>query len=466
MLCFGVEKRKGLEMKKTIFLLATCLSFPCWAGLNDGILAYNNGMYPNALMELTYLQEEGNPIATYYLGKMYLDGAGVVQDKNRALSYFRAADSGFYFPATALMGKLLLESGETQAGLTALKTATLAGESEAAFQLGLFYSDPNQPEFNLNQAYGYYLIAALAGNMKAQYQLAEMYLEGRGVPLDYKSGFTWMTRAAKQGYVLAQIELADLYLTNPQYKNRADAYGWYSIIAAYNFDEVGQRATEKRDELERRLKKKELSAIQQALSKWKPSSADKSVSKEVKKNTKIPVINGFNDPRSLQELFEKMGFIPRNPERYNLTNAEIDKAIGFENVGGLVSNIEQAFKEGKQDAYGYFGDLLMYRMNNAPEAFKWYQKGAQTGDTYAQYQMAQMLCEGIGTAPDTAQCYFWMQKVKENQDPVLNTLAQRAISTILSKTTQEELDKAIATLSKDGKNTLKVNPSGGGFNFF
>ncbi len=450
---------------KALFCLVSSLSLSAMAGLNDGILAYENEMYPTALMELTYLQEEGDPIATYYLGQMYLNGWGVAQDKNRALAYFKAADSGFYFPATAQLGKLLLESGETDSGLDALKVATLAGDAEAAYQLGEFYSNPNKSYFNLKDAYGYYLIAALAGQMKAQYRLAKMYLEGEGVPLDYKNGFTWMTRAARQGYVLAQIELADLYLTHKQYQNKANAYGWYSIIAAYNFDEVGEKAKAKRDELEKKMKKKELGAIQQSLSKWAPVPADKSVSKEVKKTTKIPAIDGFNDPKTLQDLFITFGFIPRNPERYNLTNVVIDKAIGLGNANELILKVEQAYKEGKKDAYGYFGDLLKYRMNNAPEAFKWYQKGAKAGDVYAQYQMAQMLCEGIGVAPDTAKCYSWMEKVQAAQNPILNSLAQEALSKILANANEEELNKAVSELSKEQKKDEEVGSSGG-FNFF
>ena len=449
---------------KSLFLLMTCLSFPVMAGLNDGILAYNYGQYPSALMEFGYLQEEGDPIATYYMGKMYQSGQGVGMDKAQALAYFKAADAAYYFPASTEVGKVLIENNDIDQGIVYLKKATLSGDAEAAFLLGELYSDEQNPFFNLNQAYGYYLIAALGGHMKGQYQLANMYLNGRGVPQDYRNAFTWLNRSAKQGYVLAQVELADLFLTNKQYENRGNAYAWYSIIAAYNTDEVGQKAQAKRDELETRLKNKELAAKQESLRKWKPVTAEKSVPKEEKNQTKIPLIQGLNDVNSLQETFMSLGFIPRNPGRFGLTNAQIDKAIGDQTADALIPVIESAFRAGKKDAYGYLGDLFKTRFGNVPEAFLWYKKGAEAGDAYAQYQMAKMLCEGKGVTADVAGCYSWMLRVQQDQHPILNMLAQNALSAIHNQMSEEDLKQALKQMSDEDK--PKKKDTGNLFDFF
>ncbi len=246
--------------------------------------------------------------------------------------------------------------------------------------------------------------------------------------------------------------------------NKGKAYAWYSVIAAYNTDEVGQKAQEKRDLLEKKLNKKELAAYQQALAKWKFSTPERSVSKEEKANMKIPVIYGLNDAKSLQDALVEFGFLPRNPQRYDLTTSLIDQAIGLESLDALTPKIEKAQKDGKKDAYGYYGDLFKSRFNNPMEAFVWYKKGAEEGDEYARYQMSKMLCEGMGVEPDIAQCYAGMIQVQEAQHPVLNMLAQNALATILSQADEKKLQEALKPTDK--KEKKKSSESNGAFDFF
>ena len=172
-------------MRKILFILGitTCLACSARAALSDGVLAYQYKQYPTALAEFTYLAEEGNPAAAYYLGKLYQEGLGTPQNLAKARHLFQAADSGYYFPATAELGKMLLKGSpqvpaEPQRGIALLKKAAYAGEADAAFELGQIYAAGNAVEQNLNYAYGYYLKAALQGDMKAQYMLAKLYMEG------------------------------------------------------------------------------------------------------------------------------------------------------------------------------------------------------------------------------------------------------------------------------------------------
>src|SRR5262249_58229315 len=53
--------------------------------------------------------------------------------------------------------------------------------------------------------------AAIAGDMSAQYQIAVRFGEGRGVPRDERQAAHWLEIAAKQGLAPAQIRLGGYY---------------------------------------------------------------------------------------------------------------------------------------------------------------------------------------------------------------------------------------------------------------
>ena len=448
-------------MRKLLLILGatTFLAFGAQADFLEGVLAYQYKQYPTALAEFTYLSEEGNPAAAYYLGKMYQDGLGVLQNNDKAFALFQAADSGYYYPATVELGKMLLKdfgrtTDDTERGLKFLKRATHAGEAEAAYELGQLYANANNPGANLNYAHGYYLISALKGNMKAQYALAKLYFEGRGVPQDYVEALKWLGRSANQGYVLAQIELADIRMINPRLKNAAKAYSWYSIIAAYNEDEIGKKARDKRDVLAEELDSKVLSDAQKEVSAWRPKSADQSVPEKEQEETKIPTIPGFNDPQSMQEVLISEGILLRDGFPYGVTTTMVDNALATQDVAELTEAIEKAAKRGKKTAYGYYADLYKTRLNNLEEAFNWYKKGAEAGDVYAAYQVAKMYCEGKGTSqPDAVSCYAWLKVAQEERNPVLNGLVQDALATVRANATPEEISAGEEMLK-----TLKKSP--------
>ena len=432
-------------MKKLLFLLGLTTAISVNAGVLEGILAYDYKQYPTALSEFEPMVQEGDPVAAYYLGKMYQNGWGVPQNAVQAYSYFKMADSLHYFPAAAELGKMLLNGvdqipADKNTALLLLKKAAHAGVADASYELGKIYAEGEFVPADLNYAYGFYLMAALAGHMKGQYALSKLYMDGRGVPQDYVNGLKWMSRSAHQGYVLAQTDLADIYMTNKRLKSAANAYSWYSIIAAYNMDSIGQKAVERRDVLQEELNTKVLEERQQKIRDWKPRTAEESVPKEEREEAKIPVIPGFNDAKSLYELIGQEGFLPRDGRLVGITQRMIDEAFELENAEPLTDQIEQAFQEGKKFAYGYYGDLIKIHFNNPEKALEWYQKGAEAGDAYAAYQLANMYCAGEGVEqPDAAQCYAWLLVAEEKQNPVLNGLIQNALSVVQSTATEEEL---------------------------
>ena len=65
---------KGLVLTVAILL---GLAAPAWAGLAEGVAAYERGDYATALRELRPLAERGYSRAQGYLGFMYAEGEGV-----------------------------------------------------------------------------------------------------------------------------------------------------------------------------------------------------------------------------------------------------------------------------------------------------------------------------------------------------------------------------------------------------
>jgi TPR repeat protein len=65
------------------------------ADYQKGVAAYESGDYASALREFKSLTEQGNGTAGYYLGFMYRNGKGVLQDHKTAVKWYRlAAEKG------------------------------------------------------------------------------------------------------------------------------------------------------------------------------------------------------------------------------------------------------------------------------------------------------------------------------------------------------------------------------------
>lgn len=68
---------------------------PARADYSDGLVAYEQGQYADALREFRALARTGHPGAEFMLGVMHFNGLGVLRDEVVAAIYFRqAADQG------------------------------------------------------------------------------------------------------------------------------------------------------------------------------------------------------------------------------------------------------------------------------------------------------------------------------------------------------------------------------------
>lgn len=65
------------------------------ASFQEGVDAFNQGNYAEALKKLQPIAEKGNPDAQFRLGLMYRDGKGVAQDDKQGVAWLnKAAEQG------------------------------------------------------------------------------------------------------------------------------------------------------------------------------------------------------------------------------------------------------------------------------------------------------------------------------------------------------------------------------------
>lgn len=450
----------------TVLGLALLSAAPSHAGLSEALTAYGIKRYDQAFAEFTYLADEGDATAAYYLGKMFANGYGVEKNEQMAIDYYQKAEQAYNIDAAYELAEILLtdiDEGEEErfeTGINYLKRAAYAGQSDALYQLGEFYEKGKGVPQDYKNAFGFYLMGALKGNMKAQYRVSRLYLAGRGVPQDFENGVKWLSRAARQGYVIAQKDLADARVVMPSIRNLPEAYAWYSIIAAYNSDEIGDDARKKRNEIEKKIKKKDIViSKQRAAREWRPISPEKSVPMSDLLLIPTPIIPGFNDAEAVQSILAQGGVLLTDGRKYGVTPDMIVKASINKDFSAIEKAVNTAVGKGETQAYAYYGDLLRTRFQNDKDAVTWYQKGAESADVYAQYQLATAYCEGRGVdAARPSQCYAWLKIAEGGSADTLRLTIQNALEVVEADITDEErkqgdqlMEEYQAIISKDSK---------------
>lgn len=188
-----------------IFVLFSSATFA--DDLADGVLAYRNKDYPQALLLLHPLAEQGVPAAQYTLGQMYRHGRGFVLSLPEALPWLQQAAAAGYPPAQIALGEMH-EAGE---GVTQdldvaeqwFRKAADSGSAQGQLHLGVHYIRIN-PGRDFAKAATWLKLAAQQNEAEAQYFLARLFLDGNGVEQDRAEAMVWFYRAGAQGHAPAQ----------------------------------------------------------------------------------------------------------------------------------------------------------------------------------------------------------------------------------------------------------------------
>ena len=227
-------------------IAALCAGFtlglmaPAWAGVDEGVAAYQRGDYATALREWRAHTEQGNAKAQTNLGFIYERGLGVTQDYAEAVGWYRkAAEQGY---------------------------------ARAQLNLGLMYSRGRGVPQDYAEAVGWDRKAADQGYAKAQYNLGFMYRKGRGVAQDYAEAVKWYRKAAEQGVAEAQYNLGFMYRKGLGVaKDYVRAYAWYDLATSSFPPGKGfDGAVKYRDIVAEKMTPAQISEAEKLAREWRP----------------------------------------------------------------------------------------------------------------------------------------------------------------------------------------------------
>jgi TPR repeat protein len=205
--------------------------------------------YASAARLFAKASEQDNPRAMHSLAVCYMTGMGVERDVRKALQLeIKAASikqkySEKTFIVDTYIGKNFINSiynqrrnniraqnvvraftedfkkdtsqnenpSNTKTALEAYINSSREGKPEAAYLMGLIYSDGQEMDPNMEEAEKWFRESAHSGNVSAQMILGKIYLAGNGVLQDFAEAFYWFKKAAENGSKDALFMLGNLY---------------------------------------------------------------------------------------------------------------------------------------------------------------------------------------------------------------------------------------------------------------
>lgn len=165
---------------------------------------------------------------------------------------------------------------DNESALHWLNRAAQAGFAPAEFRLGGMYEKGLGVTKDLAKARDFYLAAAAKGHGKAMHNLAVLYAEGIDGPADYRSAAAWFRKAADRGVADSQYNLGILYARGIGVeRNFSESFKWFSLAA----NQGDADAVKKRDEIAAHLDPQSLAAARLAVQRWKaePQPADATI---------------------------------------------------------------------------------------------------------------------------------------------------------------------------------------------
>ncbi len=219
-----------------LFIALWGTSLPAGADIGAVEAAYESGDYAAVLELATQLAEQGDGVAHWYLGHLYLVGQGVTQDAARALAHFEQAEASGYATALNDIGIMYRNGWGVQQdyakAIAAFSRGAELGDAGAQNNLAIMYNTGTGVARDDRKAVELYWQAAEQGYAPAQGNLGLSYLAGEGVGRDPARAFEWLSKAAEGGYVQAQFNLGALYLQGEGVeKNLELGLEWYRKAA-------------------------------------------------------------------------------------------------------------------------------------------------------------------------------------------------------------------------------------------
>ncbi len=249
--------------------------WPVYAGLEEGLTAYNSGDYKAALKEYMPLAEQGDADAQVRLAMMYEKGQGFLRNNVMAYMWFNlAASQGDELAALmreviekkmskeqvaeaqklssgsdlkSIQGAVPYEvrpstSGTVGGDLLDIKIKAFAGDADAQYTFGFIYYTGEEVTKDVAEAFYWFKRAAEQEHVIAQNILGMMYAKGEGIPGDSARAIYWYRIAAEHGYADAQHSLGMIYGTGKGVpKDYVQAYRWINLAAIQGLESARER---------------------------------------------------------------------------------------------------------------------------------------------------------------------------------------------------------------------------------
>jgi enhanced entry protein EnhC len=199
-----------MKLLKPIVRISGVAALIISAHANNGLDDYRLGHYDKAAAVL-WDKSGKSKFIDYTLGRMQLNGYGMLKNNVEALAHLEVSAKKGYTPAQWFMGRyeLTVKHNPEQAYYWFNK---LAAKEDIDAQLYVIaarqygYGVRKEP----SRAQKYYIDAAKEGNAIAQYVLAKGFLSSRN-SRNRKLGLIWLKKSADKGYARAQFYLGNLY---------------------------------------------------------------------------------------------------------------------------------------------------------------------------------------------------------------------------------------------------------------
>lgn len=166
------------------------------AAFQAGMREYGAGDKAGAVKALSFAADQGDPRASWKLGKMYAAGDGVPADPLRAFEYFsRVADEHADIAPDSPHARFVANA------FVALGSYFLNGIPKTYVK-----ANPARAREMFHYA------ATQFGDPDAQFNLARMYMDGVGTPKDARQAARWLNLAAEKKHPAAQAMLGSLLI--------------------------------------------------------------------------------------------------------------------------------------------------------------------------------------------------------------------------------------------------------------
>jgi len=236
------------NLTRSIFAITLFLTFalPALADVDLGAEAFNRGDFKTAFREWLPDAEQGNSMAQFNLGVLYiLPGGGSRRILKKHFSGFPSQQIRVMPRLSSISARHIPGVGVSRNRAEAIGWYRLAadqGHADAQYHLGLLFASMESVSENFSRAARWYLLAAAQGHAMAQFNLGVLYLNGTGVGQNPQQAAEYFRLAAERGADKAQFNLGLMYAMGVGVEeNFMLAYKWLSIAADRGHDEAVNR---------------------------------------------------------------------------------------------------------------------------------------------------------------------------------------------------------------------------------